>query len=94
MKNRFWIPGALEIVFDADKLSPREWDRLADLAAFMERSRNSGDPPAERMFFRGSARQLGRLESEPAEPGPGFLRRLALEADKNIGRILLAEATD
>lgn len=93
MKNRFWIEGALEIVFDASKLSPREWDKLVEFGAFLEQSRNHGDLPESQMFFHGTADELEKRDVKSLEPDAtppqAFLQRLAIEADKNVGRILL-----
>jgi hypothetical protein len=93
MKNRFWIEGALEIVFDATKLSPREWNKLVEFAAFLEQDRNHGDLPEGQMFFHGTADELEKRDVKSLDPGAtpsrDFLQRLAIEADRNIGRILL-----
>jgi hypothetical protein len=92
MKSRFWIEGALEIVFDSDRLSPREWERLAELGALLGQTRGADLPP-EMRFYQGSAEHLAALESGSDErnPGPEGLRKLAIEADRNIGRILLGD---
>jgi hypothetical protein len=96
MKSRFWIEGALEIVFDSDRLSPREWERLAELGAFLSAARSGADLPPEMRFYQGSAEHLAGLDAGGSGAGQTLtpvdsLRRLAIDADRNVGRILLGE---